>query len=268
MQLRAYLDRIGFAGDPQPDMASLKALHRAHLAAIPYENLDVQLGRPVITDPAGAYARIVGRGRRGGWCYEMNGLFGWALAQVGFRVTRLAGGVVRELVGDEMVGNHLVLRVDLPEGPWIADVGFGDGPVEAYPLRDGAFVQRGFTYGLTELGDGWWRLSNHPEGGARSFDFRAETADEALLSRQCAFLQSSDRSPFTQNLICQRPVDGAVMQLRGRVLRTVRPDSFDEHLIGTEAEFVRVLADIYGIEDPDLPRLWAKVCERHAQVFA
>src|SRR4051812_21810770 len=121
MNLEAYFDRIGYAGPRGADLATLTALHRAHLAAVPYENIDVQLGRPVVVDPAAAYARIVGKGRRGGWCYEMNGLFGWALDQLGFNVTRMAGGVVRELIGQNAVGNHLVLRVDFPEGPWIAD---------------------------------------------------------------------------------------------------------------------------------------------------
>ena len=72
------------------DLATLKALHRAHLLAIPYENLDVQMGRRRTTSPAEAYEKIVGE-KRGGWCYEMNGTFGWALKEAGFKVTRLAG---------------------------------------------------------------------------------------------------------------------------------------------------------------------------------
>ena len=137
MDLKAYLDRIGFAGEPRPDLATLSALHRAHLMAIPYESLDVQLGRPLTPDPDAAFEKIVVR-RRGGWCYEMNGLFGLALEAIGFRVTRLAGGVMREVLGDVQVGNHLVLRVDL-DRPWIADVGFGDGTLEPFPLQAGPF---------------------------------------------------------------------------------------------------------------------------------
>src|SRR6185503_3263469 len=137
MELQAYLDRIGHSGPVRPDLATLKALHRAHLKAISYENLDVQLGRRVTTDPADAYAKIVERGR-GGWCYEMNGLFGWALDQVGFSVMRMAGAANRELLGDLLIGNHLVLLVDLgAEGRWIADVGFGDGSIDPYPLQTG-----------------------------------------------------------------------------------------------------------------------------------
>ena len=92
MNLAAYLARIGHTGPVQPDLATLRAVHRAHHFAIPYENLDVQLKRPVVTDPAAAFDKIVTR-RRGGWCYEMNGVLGWALAEIGFNVTyRMSGG--------------------------------------------------------------------------------------------------------------------------------------------------------------------------------
>ena len=267
MTLEQYLARIGHTGPVSPDLATLKALHRAHLTAIPYENMDVQLERPVVTDPARAFARIVGK-RRGGWCYEMNGVFGWALGQIGFSVTRMAGGAVRELVGDEQIGNHLVLRVDLPDGPWIADVGFGDGPIEPYPLVAHHFRQDGYTFHLEDLGDGWWRLHNHPLGGARSFDFRSEPADEALLATKCAHLQTSDTSNFVKLLICQRPTADGIYQLRGKVLRKVRGDVFDERVIQTEDEFADMLAGVFGLSDPEIPRLWSKVSERHAQVFA
>ena len=115
MELSAYLDRIGFEGRPVPDRATLEAVQRLHLLAIPYENLDVQLGRPLTTSPAAAVDKLVTR-RRGGWCYEMNGVLGWALAEIGFRVTRLTGAVMRSMAGDANIGNHLVLRVDLEDG--------------------------------------------------------------------------------------------------------------------------------------------------------
>src|SRR5262245_14404995 len=118
MDLQAYFDRIGFTGTARPDIATLRALHRGHALSISYENLDVQLGRPVTIDPADAFDKIVRRGR-GGWCYEMNGLLGAVLQEVGFKVTRLAGGVHRATRGPAAVGNHLVLLVDLDEGPWI-----------------------------------------------------------------------------------------------------------------------------------------------------
>jgi N-hydroxyarylamine O-acetyltransferase len=125
MHIDAYLERIAFVGRVRPDLATLTALQRAHLRAISYENLDVQLGRPVTIERAPIFEKMVVN-RRGGWCYEMNGLFGWALAELGFRVTRSAGAVMREVSGDSSIGNHLVLKVELEEGIFLGDVGFGD----------------------------------------------------------------------------------------------------------------------------------------------
>src|SRR5262249_43494592 len=160
----------------------------------PYENLDVQLRRPRVTDAKVAFDKVAGG--RGGWCYEMNGSLGYALAAIGFSVTRMAGGVMRSAMGEANVGNPLALRVRPPGGPVIADVGFGDGPLTPYPLKDHAFRSGAFDYRLEDLKDGWWRLHNHPFGGAPNFDFRPEAADEAVLAERCAFLQSAETSPF------------------------------------------------------------------------
>lgn len=93
-QLAAYLARIGFVGDVRPDLETLTALHRAHVESIAWECIDCFLGRPTTRDPRAAFDKIV-TGGRGGWCYEMNGLFGWMLEAIGFSVTRLAAGVMR-----------------------------------------------------------------------------------------------------------------------------------------------------------------------------
>src|SRR5437016_13777428 len=125
MDIDAYLRRVGLDARPPANLEGLRALHRAHLCSIPYENLDVQFGRPVTIERPAIYEKIVGR-HRGGWCYEMNGLFGWALGELGFKVTRATGAVMRELVSDAALRNHLVLKVELDEGLYLADVGFGD----------------------------------------------------------------------------------------------------------------------------------------------
>src|SRR5581483_10607757 len=138
MNIRSYLARVGVSGPISRNLEGLRTLHRAHLYAIPYENLDVQLGWPVTIEIGPIYEKIVAR-RRGGWCYEMNGLLGWALSELGFEVTRCAGGVMREAAGDAMVGNHLVLRVVIPEGVYLADVGFGDGPLDPIRIAPGDF---------------------------------------------------------------------------------------------------------------------------------
>ncbi|MFL5296487.1 MAG: arylamine N-acetyltransferase family protein [Phenylobacterium sp.] len=267
MELAAYFERIGFAGPARPDLATLRALHRAHLLAIPYENLDVQLGRPLTTDPAAAYDKIVRRGR-GGWCYEMNGLFGWALEQVGFAVTRMAGAANRELLGDVVAGNHLVLLVQVEGEPWIADTGFGDGSIEPFPLRVQAMTVDGFPFRLEPLDDRWWRFHNHPNGGAKSFDFVVEPADPALLDGRCQWLQYAPESGFVLNLVAQRHRSGGILQLRGRVLREVTPTGLTSRLLGSADELVAVLREDFGLDVPEVAELWSRVVARHEAVLA
>jgi N-hydroxyarylamine O-acetyltransferase len=266
VDLERYLARIGFAGTPRVDVDTLRRLHRAHLDAIPYENLDVQLGRPVSLELPRVYEKIVER-RRGGWCYEMCGLFGWAIGEIGFPVTRVAGGVARAIFGDFSVGNHLVLRVDL-ERTYLADVGFGDGFVEPVPVEAGAFRQRFLSFRMEELDDGWWRLHNHPHGAAPSFDFRLEPAPPGLLEEKCSWLQANPLSPFVQNAVCQRHFPDKLELLRGKVLRTVSADGVAERELGSADEYVGVLADVFGLELPDAASLWPRIEKRHAELFA
>jgi N-hydroxyarylamine O-acetyltransferase len=266
MDLAAYFERIGFHGPARLDLATLKALHRAHLSAIPYENFDVQFGRPLTTSAEEAFEKIVRR-RRGGWCYEMNGLFAAALDAVGFEVTRLAGAVRRSQVGDVMIGNHLVLKVDLAEGPWIADVGFGDGALEPFPLREGEIDADGFTCRLERIEGGWWRFHNHAFGGAPDFDFQEAPADPALLTEKCLWLQEWPESPFRMNAVAQRRRPGEVLALRGRTLKHSRPDGSSERLIGSAAEFVEVLSRDFGLDLPQAADLWPRIAARHEELF-
>lgn len=164
MKIDAYLARIGYRGPLQVDLETLTALHRAHLLAIPYENLDICLGRTLSLDEAAIYQKLV-TARRGGWCYEMNGLFAWALEALGFAVQRLASTVGRQSPATED-GSHLILLVEL-DRPYLADVGFGNGLLEPIPLEEGTYRQEFLTYRLAQQGERWW-LTNH---GGQSIDF-------------------------------------------------------------------------------------------------
>ncbi len=265
MNIDNYLRRIGLDHRPQPDLAGLTALHRAHLQSIPYENLDVQWGHAVSTARAPVIEKVVGR-QRGGWCYEMNGTFDWALDALGFRVTRATGAVMREAMGAAAEGNHLVLRVDLADGPWLADVGFGDGPLEPIRLVEGDFTSHGFTYNLTRVDETWWRLRNHRSGAAPSFDFSVARADEDLLAQRCAFLQSAPDSIFVQNLICFRHHSTGYDALLGRELRHVRPQGVSTRVLESADELVLVLSETFNLDVPEAASLWPKICTRHKTV--
>lgn len=262
MNLSTYLHRIGFTGDARPDLPTLRRIHRLHLAAIPYENLDVQLERKVGFDPGAIYRKLVTEGR-GGWCYEMNGLLAWALEQIGFRVTRLAGAVRRDVAGDVSIGSHLALCVHLDE-LYLADVGFGDGLIEPTPIVPSTFRQDDFEFRLERLDEQWWRFHNQPQGGAPSFDFQLLEAPLERLTARCEWLQSSPESPFVLNAVCQRYREGQLLTLRGSVLKIVRGPAIDKRTIESEDEFASVLREMFGIHLPEVSLVWQKVAARHA----
>jgi len=265
LELSAYLERIGFEGVPRADRATLAAVQRRHHLAIPYENLDVQLGRRVVLDPAAAFDKLVGR-RRGGWCYEMNGLLGWALGEIGFRVTRLATAVMRPMFGEAAQGNHLVLRVDLEGETLLADVGLGDGPLTPYAVAEGPFASGDWTYRLERLDAGWWRLHNRPGARPPDFDFHLQRVDEPLLAEKCVLLQSDPNSIFVQNLICQRFVEGGHLQLLGKVLTRRSLAGGSERELASADDLTDVLRLDFGIDEPAAAGLWPAICARHAEV--
>ncbi|HWA03833.1 MAG TPA: arylamine N-acetyltransferase [Rhizomicrobium sp.] len=267
MNIDAYLDRIGLSGPLPPTLDTLTKVHRAHLRAIPYENLDVQLGRPVTIERPPIFDKIVTR-RRGGWCYEMNGLLGWGLGELGFRVTRATGAVMRETFGEPTEGNHLVLRVELDEGLYLADVGFGDGPLEPIRIAEGGFSSNGLPFSVSRVDENWWRLRNHPWGGAPSFDFNLAPADESRLAARCHELQTAPDSHFVLNLFCFRFRENGVVGVRGRVVRTVTADGCEDRILNSADELVRFFDEELNLRDPELGSLWPKICARHQAVMA
>jgi N-hydroxyarylamine O-acetyltransferase len=266
LHVSAYLDRIGFAGDPAPNRTTLAAIQRLHLLAIPYENLDVLLGRPLTLEPAAAFAKLVGR-RRGGWCYEMNGLMGWALGEIGFRVTRLATAGLRSALGDAAIGGHLALRIDTPEGPLLADAGFAGAASAPFPVIAGPFSLGGRDFRLEPLEEGWWRFHNYPGAMAADFDFQLDLVDEPLMARTCIKLQTDPESGFRQNLVCHRFTPDGEVQLRGRVLRQVKPQGAAERLLASADDLAEVLANTFAIDEPASPTLWPQISARHEALF-
>lgn len=267
MDLDSYFERIGYAGPARPDLDCLSNVHRHHVQAIPYEDLDVQLGRPLDLDPARIRRKLINE-RRGGWCYEMNGLLGWALAEIGFSVTRMTGGVMRSERGDDAYGNHLVLRVDLDGESWIADAGLGDALHEPIRLQEGDHLQNGRTYRLTRLETDVWRFENHSGRLPPTMDFINAPADEALFERVCSDLQVNPESTFVQNLMCFRcRADGGVDMLLGRLHANYTSGEPAQRLLNDQAEFAEALEKLFGLREPRVDELWEKVSERHEALF-
>jgi N-hydroxyarylamine O-acetyltransferase len=260
MNLSAYLARIHYDGSLEPTLENLKALHRHHLLYIPYENLDIHLGHKLTLDEGDIFDKLVNR-KRGGWCFEMNGLFAWVLRQLGYQVTMLASTVNRSRQGDRAEGNHLILRVDLDK-PYLVDVGFGTSFLEPLPLEEGLYHQEFYTYRLRREGDRWFfqhHLHSIPE-----YDFTLQPRLLSDFAAKCHELQTSPESGFVQVTVCQRFTPDGLAILRGATLRTVKRGGEISQTIDTEALYRKVLQDHFGLRIGDnFTQLWHNVWQRH-----
>lgn len=259
MFLKQYFQRINYRGSLEPTLETLRTLHRQHLLSIPYENLDIHLGRKLELNEEHIFNKIVLE-KRGGWCFEMNGLFAWALRELGFEVQYLSGTVGRERSGNEAEGNHLVLLVNL-EQPYIADVGFGDLP-EPLPLAVGEY-KRGFLKVRLSKDGERWVFHNHEYGGAKGFDFTLTPHQLSDFAKQCHTLQTSPDSGFVQKTVCQIFLPDGFATLRGAVLTTVREGDVQKRVIDSEVEYKNVLRDVFQLELPKVSNLYTKVWQRH-----
>uniref|UniRef100_A0A9E8CK95 Arylamine N-acetyltransferase n=1 Tax=Bosea sp. NBC_00436 TaxID=2969620 RepID=A0A9E8CK95_9HYPH len=256
-QIGAYLTRIGMERPGTLDLASLTKLHQAHLMAFTWEALDAFMGWPASIAPAAAFAKMV-ESRRGGWCFEMNGLFGAALDALGFRVTRLCGGVHREILGDVAIGNHLTLRVDL-DCPHIAEVGLADAIIAPVPLAVGPIRQRGFDFSITPVEGGWLRFNNHPHGIAKSLDFRADHIDEAAMEMAHGWLMTNPGSPFTNALAIFRHRADGYIALQNDCLRHVTADAVSEERVVSASQLADILEDVFALDIPQPGRVWDRL---------
>uniref|UniRef100_A0AAU2JXH4 Arylamine N-acetyltransferase n=1 Tax=Streptomyces sp. NBC_00049 TaxID=2903617 RepID=A0AAU2JXH4_9ACTN len=259
LDLDAYLARIGFPGDRgegrelRPDLETLYAVHRAHTAAITFENLDVLLGRPVELDVKAIEDKIV-HGRRGGYCYEQNSLLAAALERIGFEVS--GRGARNRTRGDSLLAvTHAVLVVTVDGEPWLCDAGFGhQGPREPVALgRPGVDVRQGaWTYRVREEEDGILVLCLLRAGTWRDlYAFspqRYHPVDYVLLNH---YSSTHPRSAFVSRVVVQQPDDGVRRALVGRDLTRLHPDGRVEQLTVTPDELLTVLDREFGLRLPE-----------------
>ena len=266
MDLAAYLDRIAYRGPLRPDRETLFGVHRAHIETVPYENLDIHLGRKLELSDEFFFDKVVRR-RTGGWCYVMNGSLSWALRQIGFRVHRVVAGVNRELMGDEMMGNHLAILVDLDER-YLCDAGLSDALLDPVPLKEGPFVQGGFEMSLSRIGAGW-RFTNHRFGGAKSFDFSEKPVEISAFADRCHWLQTNPESNFVKVSLTVRRHEGRIDRLRDATLASITPQGQTTRVITGPDEYCRVLHEVFGLDLNGAERqLWPRVEERHRAFIA
>lgn len=244
----SYLDRIGHTGPTTPTFDTLRAIHRAHLLTVPFENLDIALGRKIIVDED-AFVRKVVEQHRGGFCYELNGAFAALLRALGFRVTLLSARVARERGGEGPEFDHLTLRVDLEE-PWLADVGFGESFLE--PLRvelQREQIDPAGTFRLVQLGERLQLEKAEPEERwKRQYSFGPQPRRLEEFAGMCHYHQTSPDSHFTQNRICTRATPDGRITLSGMKLIVIQHSQREERMLASEKERSDVLREHFGIK--------------------
>ena len=241
----------------EPSSAALRGLHRQHLFTVPFENLDIALKTPIRLDLASLYDKIVRR-HRGGFCYELNGLFCELLIALGFRVQMLSARVRRDDGGFGPEFDHMLLRVDLEE-PWLVDVGFGDSFVDPIVFRAGGADQvNGHRYLVSPFGDEWQLLREDDKGEVPLYVFRDVPRQLSEYEEMSTFHQTSPESGFTKRWICSRATPDGRITVANRRLIVTGERRREESVLGTDDEVRRCLRDHFGIEfdgSVDLSRL-------------
>ena len=261
--LDAYFARIGFSGAREPTLQVLSTLHRLHPAAIPFENLDPFLERPVRIDPAAVEAKLVGT-QRGGYCFEHNSLFSGVLNELGFRVAPLAARVIlRWHEGQPRPAlTHRLTLVELAEGFFIADVGFGgQSPTAPLKLEHGQeqYTSHG-TYRILQS-DQTYELQWGLEGAwSGMYRFTLESHGPADFEMSNWFTSAHPSSHFRQNLLASK-VDGErrVNLLNTRVTTRYKNTS-EEQVLTCADDLDRLLRASFGIDPPaPIETLWERV---------
>src|SRR3984885_3835563 len=254
-RLENYLTRIGYRGPTAIDLETLKALQTSHLAAIPFEGIDPLLRRPVNLDPASVQAKLVD-GSRGGYCFEHNLLFRAALDAIGFQVTGLAGRPRWIVPPGSPLGpkTHMLLKVDLAEGAYLVDVGFGACLLDA-PLQLKTDIEQTTAMGTYRLttSDGLLSLSAKRQSGWRTlyvFDLQPQIQADYELGNW--FTSTNPTIPLTTRLIMERLAGGKRHRLVDRVLSTEARDGevITERTLRSAAELSDALRDTFKVTPP------------------
>ena len=260
MTLDAWLARIDYRGPLAIDAETLEALHRAHLLAVPFENLDIHWGRPITLDDARHYAKIVGE-HRGGFCYELNALFAWALRTIGFRV-QLRSAAVHGDAGWTRPAAHLMLRIDLGpdlDEPWIADIGFGDNFRSPKRLVDGLVqdeTPRAYRFDRSEPADEadgpMWTMSTRGFDGRWLPGYRFCDVPRSIdhFDSMCRYQQTAPTSIFVQKRLCSRATPTGRLTLSNDEWIETGLDGSRVITPIDEAAWIRLLATHFGIVRP------------------
>ena len=258
MDIPAYLARIHYQEAVKPDAQTLYGLQQAHMQNVSFENLDIGLGRPIQLGEEALWDKIILR-KRGGFCYELNGLFAWLLKRIGYEVTYLDARVYDGAGKLGIDFDHLALLVGIPGQPerWLVDVGFGDSFIQPLNFAEtGEQVQGLRAYKLEGISNGYivwqrnYKRSSPVDHGTWErqyfFDLQPHRFPEEYEAA-CQYHQTSAESPFTRKGIISRATpEGRVSLEDGRLIIT-KNGQRSERLLESKDEYYGLLKEYFDV---------------------
>jgi N-hydroxyarylamine O-acetyltransferase len=251
IDLEAYLRRVEYEGALEPTEEVLRALHLAHATHIPFENLDILLGRPIRLDLASLQAKLV-HGGRGGYCFEQNALLAAVLEEVGFAVTRLAARV-RSGTTTLLARTHMLLLVRCEGRTWIADAGFGaEGLLLPVLFQKGVVSEQfAWRYQVVPEDDFWVLQSLHGDAWTDLYAFTLEPQHAVDYEMANHFTSTHPDSRFRRTVTAQLASPGVRRILRGADLVVDEGNAVTRRTIEGRDELLAVLAESFGLRFPD-----------------
>ena len=250
MNIDAYLERIGYSGSREPTLNTLRALQRTHLRHVPFENLDIHRQQEIRIDLDRFYDKIVRR-KRGGFCFEVNGLFNELLTDLGFTTHFITCSVFSQPKQQfTPYFGHVAIVAQLEE-EWLVDVGFGTNFPE--PLRlatEEPQLQDSTYYQLVKLNAEETRLQRFTEGEVpiKMYKFKRDPQALANFSEMCVYHQTSPESIFTQGRLCSLMTPQGRITLTDKSFIETRGSEKQETPVEDQAAFERKLKEYFGIE--------------------
>ena len=252
-RLQSYFERIGFDGPARPDRQTLDSLHRAHRFSIPFENLDIPLGRGISLEPERLHAKLVAQ-RRGGYCFEQNALFLAMARAIGFEARPVLGRVWLAAQGVPP-RTHTLNLFDLGGETLLVDVGFGGSFVPPMPLAAGAQAKTpdGARHRIVEDDEHGWTLERDGgDGWQRQYSFGLEPVWPADLEAANHFTATRPGTRFTTLRIASAPTHDGYVSMIDRGLTTSRMGRSETREIADADDYRRVLAETFGLDlEPD-----------------
>jgi N-hydroxyarylamine O-acetyltransferase len=247
LDLPAYLHRIAFEGDLTPDRALLDALHLAHASQIPFENLDILLGRPIRVDLESIQNKLIHE-RRGGYCFEHNLMMAAVLETLGFAVTKLAA---RVRIGSTQMRarTHMLLMVEMGEQPLLVDVGFGaQGFQHPLPFVPGKVFRRfRWVYRVATEEGGWVLQSRAKDTWIDLYAFTLEPQHWIDYKVANHYVSTHPDSQFARGLIVQRPTPQARYSLYNMEFSIDRGDTTTTRSLRDQTELHTILAETFDL---------------------